>query len=173
MTPTALLTRKHLAWHTWLDEPIGLTFPTPGTPGVIYLEGPDASGDCLCQPGVTPGWLVLIGIRNRGRTSVRSADFTDLPTFTFPGRQVISAQIAAGPAARTTRPPQIRLSTPHSPDDRGTDRVELTGDFRLSPGGGCTLTFLLTGTPARYPPVQHDGALRAGKITDEPDGNWL
>lgn len=178
MAPAALLTRKHLAWQTWLDLPVGLTLPARGTTGVIHLRRPGLAYDGPYQPGVTPGWLVLIGIRNCARTSVCGSDFTAPPTFSFPGRQVTAARISREPAARTARSPEIRLLTPDSPQpgagDRGTDRVQLTGDFLLRPGDDCALAVVLTGKPAEHrPPVQHDGALRAGKITSEPGPSWF
>ena len=168
MPTAALVTRKHVSWHTWLDLAVGLTFPTADTPGLIHLAGPGLADDGSCALGAVPGCLVVVGIANPGWTTVHGTDFTVPLAFSFPGRQVTAAWVSPRFAARTGHLPTIRLRPVANSGDTGG--VQLAGDFVLRPGDGYTITFVLTGTPtADSPPVRHDGALIAGKITREPD----
>lgn len=167
--PAALLTRRHLAWDTWFDMPVGLTLPSASAAGVIRLQGPGLAFSGPYPAGTVPGWLAVVGITNPGWSPVRGSDFTAPLAFSFPGRQVAAAQVSPEPAARTDRPPAVRLLPASCPGDSGTGGVEVVGDFLLRPGDGCALILILTGAPASHrPAVQHHGALTAGKITSDP-----
>jgi hypothetical protein len=167
--PVTFPARRRLTWRTWLDMPVGLTLPSAGAAGAVHLQGPGIAFNGPCPAGIVPGWLAVVGIANPGWSPVRGGDFAAPLAFTFPGRQVAAARVAPEPAARTDRPPAVRLLPASRPGDSGADRVEVAGDFLLRPGDRCTLTLILTGAPAPHrPPVQHHGALTAGKITGDP-----
>ena len=172
--PVTFPARRRLTWHTWLDMPVGLTLPTASTAGAIHLQSPGLAFNGPYPAGVVPGWLTLLGIANPGWAPVRGGDFAAPLAFSFPGRQVAAAQVCPEPAARTGRPPGVRLlpaagGLPSRPSDTSTGHVEVAGDFLLRPGDGCTLTLILTGVPAPHrPAVQHHGALCGGKITSDP-----
>ncbi len=179
---TAFFTRKRLAWHAWLDMPVALTPPHAAAAGLaceVLLGEPGLCYDGPYAADAVPGWLVLLGISNPGWMSVRGTDFADPLTFSFPGRQVRSAQISPEPAGRTAArpasPPAIRLLAANSPQsrpgDRSPARMQLTGDFLLRPGDGYTVTLLLSGTPAPHSRIRQDGSLTDGKILTGPDGN--
>lgn len=172
----AILARKRLAWHAWLDMPVGLTQPQPADaePAGHILLGETS----LCYHGPYPpdaqgGWLVMLAVTNTGWTSVRGSDFAAPLTFAFPGRRILSAQISADPAvraaARPTRPPELCVSTESSrqlgPGHRSPARIQVTGDFLLRPGHSHTITVVLSGMPAPDSPrIQQDGSLAGGKI---------
>jgi hypothetical protein len=167
--PVAFPARRRLTWRTWLDMPVGVTLPSAGAAGAIHLQGPGIAFSGPYLAGIVPGWLAVVGISNAGWSPVRGGDFAARLAFSFPGRQVVTAWAAPEPAARTARPPEVRLLPASRPGDSGTGRVEVAGDFLLRPGDVCTLTLILTGAPASHRPlVQQHGALTAGKITGDP-----
>ena len=107
--PTAILAFKRLAWYALLDIPVGLT-PSQAAAGepaghilfgetILYYDG-------LYGPDIGGGWLVMLAIANKGWPPVRGTDFAAPLTFTFPGRQILSAQISPRPDVRSaTRGP--------------------------------------------------------------------
>jgi hypothetical protein len=173
---TAFLTRKRLAWQVLLDMPVGLTPPQLAETGLtcgIVLGKPGLRYHGPYTADLRPGRLVLLGIRNPGLIPVRSTDFITPLTFTFPGQQILSAQISPGPAARSALPPAIRLPAANTlepgPGDLDSARIQLTGDFLLRPKDGYAVTLLLSGTPAAHSrPIQQEGALADGKIITDP-----
>lgn len=117
-TAIAILARKRLAWHALLDMPVGLTAPeaADGEPAGHILLG--ETGLCYegpYGPHAQGRWLVVLAVTNAGWTPILSSDFAAPLTFTFPGRQILSAQISPHPAVRAatrrTHPPALCLST--------------------------------------------------------------
>jgi len=161
-----LLTRKRIAWETYLDMPVGLTFqqePGTGTPLIIELH---IQEPC---PGPQDGWLVALGITNPGCAPVRGSDFSAPLTFTFPGREIRAAQISPEPAgtaaSRARHLPSARVSAAGG----HAACLEIGGDFLLRPGGSYSVTVILSGTPAASSShIQQEGSLTSGKIITRP-----
>ena len=180
---TAFLTRKRLAWQVWLDMPVALTPLHAGAAGLaceVLLGEPGLRYDGPYAAGAVPGWLILLGISNPGWMPVRGTDFAAPLTFSFPGRQVRSAQTslepAAGTADRSASPPTIRVLAVNSPQsrpgDRNSARTQVTGDFLLRRETATRSPCSFSGTPAPHSRrIQQDGSLAGGKILTGPDGN--
>jgi hypothetical protein len=164
--------------------PVGLTPPkvADGEPaGRILLGEAGLCNDGPYGPDTHGGWLVMLALTNAGWTPVRGSDFVVPLTFTFPGRQILSARISPDPAdraaARPARPPALCLSTESSrrlsSGDHSKAHIQVTRDFLLRPRRSCTITAVLSGTPAPDSPrVQQGGSLAGGKIViGEGDGS--
>lgn len=171
----AIPARKRLAWHAWLDMPVGLkpSQTTGGPTGHILLGEISLCYDGPYAPDVRGGWLVMLAVTNTGWTPVRGSDFAAPLTFAFPGRQILSAQISPDPAVRAAtqraNPPTICLSTENSRQlragNRNQARIQVAGDFLLRPGHSYAITVILSGTPAPDSPrILQDGSLTGGKI---------
>lgn len=166
-----LLTRKRITWSARLDMPVGFTpgLSAAGTGPAGTIEFADhGRGDAGPEPpGTGQAWLVILAITNPGLTPVRSEDFRTPLTFTFPGRQVHTAQVRPGPRTRAWCPaPAARaaLSGPGQPGDQAA--IQLQGGFRLSRNEELTLLAVLSGTPAPASPrIRQEGSLSGGKIT--------
>lgn len=164
-----LLTRKRLTWSACLDMPVG-SAPGTSTAPAWTLEFAERGllAACPHSPGTPQAWLVILAISNPGLSPVRSEDFVAPLTFTFPGRQVHSAEIHPGPRtrARTGRPAPIAsapTSVPGQPGRRAA--IELQGGFRLRRNEELTLLAVLSGTPAPAAPrIRQEGSLTGGKI---------
>jgi hypothetical protein len=175
-TAIAIPARKRLAWHAWLDMPVGLEPPRTADAepaGHILLGETSLRNDGPYGPDAQRGWLVMLALTNTGWSPVRGSDFVVPLTFTFPGRQILSAQISPDPAdqaaTRPARPPSLCLSTGSSrllsPGYRSQACIQVTGDFLLRPRRSCTIAVILSGTPAPDSPrVQQEGSLAGGKI---------
>jgi hypothetical protein len=166
-----LLSRKQIAWDTWLDMPAGLdgqpaAAPGGGPVGHLVLGEP---GLRYCGPwagGIQHGWLVVVGITNPGPATSRSGDFSTPLAFAFPGREVHAARLLPESAGRPARTgpgmPAVRVPGQDGP---AAARVELTGDFLLRPGDSYSLLLVLSGTPAdQSRRVRHEGSLARGRI---------
>lgn len=172
-TAIAIPARKRLAWHAWLDMPVGLEPPRTADAepaGHILLGETGLRNDGPYGPDAQRGWLVMLALTNTGWSPVRGSDFAVPLTFGFPGRQILAAQISPDPSVRpAARPPMLCLTTETSrrpsPGDRTRARIQVTGNFLLRPGRSCTITVILSGRPAADSPrIQQDGSLAGGKI---------
>ena len=121
------LTRKRIAWETYLDTPIGLAqWDEPGTGTAtisrILLGKPRPRSRGPASAGPSEGWLVILGISNPGRAHVRGADFSMPLTFTFPGREIRATQISPAPtvpaASAAPQLPAARVSAANGPAGR-------------------------------------------------------
>jgi hypothetical protein len=172
------LARKRIAWDACLDMPVGLASrqaPGIGMPMTmeIILGERTLGYPGPFTAGIQQGWLVVLTIANPGFAPVRGADFSAPLTFTFPGRQIHATQISAAPAARNAgrplQPPAVHASAgtsrePGPPGSRAA-RLQVTGDFLLRPGDGCTVMVILSGTlPGDARRIQQEGSLASGKI---------
>jgi hypothetical protein len=165
-----LLTRKRITWSARLDVPVGFT-PGPsaagtGPAGTIEFGDDDPWDADPHPPGTGQAWLVILAITNPGLIPVRSEDFRTPLTFTFPGRQVHTAQVRASPRTsnRCLVPAAGAAPTgPGQPSDQAA--IQLQGRFRLSRNEELTLLAVLSGTPAPASPrIRQEGSLTGGKI---------
>jgi hypothetical protein len=170
--------RKWIAWHTRLGIPVGLAPRRASTPG--------AGRTCeliFGQPGlrylgpwtdrIQHGYLIVIGITNPGRSTVRSGDFSSPLTFAFPGQEIHAARLLhephGRPPGRVPRVPVVQALARDSPGADRAARAQLTGDFLLRPGDSYSLQLVLTGTPAGTSRrLWHEGSLTRGKIIPPP-----
>lgn len=176
----SLMPYKRLELQVCLDIPVGLTPPkaTPAGPErAIVFAGNAGQGEPeSLADGTQPGWLVLLSIRNQGLAPVRSEDFTDPLTFTFPGCQALAAWLCDAPRAEKERRPAARPTcvpivggAAQHPGCGDPGRVHLVGDFLLRPNDAYTIAVILSGTPtvgAR--PVRQDGTLATGRVVSSP-----
>jgi hypothetical protein len=163
---------KRIAWEAYLDMRVGLTLRHElgtGAPVISELH----FGEPSPGPGPAEGWLVGLGITNRGLVPVRGRDFSDPLAFTFPGREIHATQISPGsapPAASTARQlPEARVSAANRLAGNQAARLELSGGFLLLPGASYSVTVILSGTPADSSrPIEQEGSLTNGKIITTP-----
>lgn len=165
-----LLTRKRITWSARLDMPVGFT-PGPSAAGAGPAGTIEFADDGLRDagwhpPGTGQAWLVILAITNPGLTPVGSEDFRTPLTFTFPGRQVHTAQVRANPRTSNGCLAPAAGAAPTGPGQPG-DRaaIQLRGGFRLSRNEELTLLAVLSGTPAPASPrIRQEGSLTGGKI---------
>lgn len=165
-----LLTRKRITWSARLDVPVGFT-PGPAVTGSGPAGTIEFADDGLWDagphpPGTGQAWLVILAITNPGLTPVRSADFRTPLTFTFPGRQVHTAQVRPSPRRRARCPVPAACAAPSGPGQPSDQAaIQLQGGFRLSRNEELTLLAVLSGTPAPASPrIRQQGSLTGGKI---------
>ena len=170
---TVLLTRKRITWHAKLDMPVELT-STRTTFGIGLGTTTDHLGG-TCTSGRETGWLVVLGISNRGLASVRSDDFSVPMTFTFPGREILATQLLPMPAGSTSGlpllPPLLAAirSGPVFPASGSAAQMQLSYGFLLRPRDGYLIMLVLSGLPAAGArAIEHDGTLTHGRIRARP-----
>jgi len=168
-----LLTRKRITWSACLDMPVGFTPCQPpgtstGSAGTIEFADHGLLDAGPHPPGTWQAWLVILAITNPGLAPVRSEDFNAPLTFTFPGRQVHTAQVRPGPQtpARAGHPVPAAHTARSGPGQPGHQAaIQLRGGFRLNRNEELTLLAVLSGTPSPDSPrIQQEGSLTGGTI---------
>ena len=168
-----LLTRKRITWHAQLDMPVELTSPR-ATSGIVLGTTNDHPGGARTS-GRETGWLVVLGISNRGLAAIRSDDFSVPMTFTFPGREILATQLLPMPAGSSSGlpllppPPAAIRSGPVFPASGSAAQLQLSYGFLLRPRDSYLIMLVLSGLPAAGArAIEHDGTLAHGRIRARP-----